>query len=134
MFQFFFDINRKGLITFCGTPTEVYFDVDGPEVKNCFRKFENGQYGGGKQIYTRHPNIMKSVLIGKKGWGLWRDQWTDGIVEHTFTKEEILKEFLDKGIEIPEPLMKEFDDFVQRKKQKKLEKEIEKLYSGGMWK
>ncbi len=136
MFKFFFDINRTGLVTFCGSQVdkEIEFDVNGPEVKNCFRKFENGQYGGGKPIITRHPNIMKSLLIGKRGWGLWRDQWSDGIVEHTFTREEILKEFSDKGIEIPESLLKEFDDFIKKKKQKKLEKEIERLHSGGMWK
>jgi hypothetical protein len=138
MFNFFFQINRSGLITFCGSNIEsrnkIVFDPNGDEGKYCFRKIENGQYKPDEEIKTRHPNILRSVLTGKSGWGLWRDEWTNGIVEHTFTKEEILQEFFDKNIEIPIPLLKEFNDFLEKKRQKKIEREIERLHSGGMWK
>ena len=138
MFTFFLLINKTGLITFCGSNIEdrnkIVFDPNGDEGKYCFRKFENGQYKEGVTIVTRHPNILRSVLNGKRGWGLWRDQWTDGIVDWTFTREEILNEFFERKIEIPEPLLKEFDDFIERKKKIRNEKYSEFLGSGGMWK
>lgn len=138
MFTFFLQVNRTGLITFCGSNIEernkIVFSPEGEDGKYCFRKFENGQYKEGVPIITRHPNILKSVLIGKKGWGLWRDQWTDGIVEWSFTREEILNEFFDKNIEIPESFLKEFDDFIEKKKEIRNKNYSEFLGSGGMWK
>lgn len=135
MFTFFLQSNRKGLVTFCGSIIDnIEYDPNGDEAKYCFRKFENGQYKRGEKIKTRHPNILKSVFVGKRGWGLWRDQWTDGIVDWCFTREEILNEFFEKNIEIPEPLLKEFDDFIQKKKLKRDQKYSEFLGSGGMWK
>jgi hypothetical protein len=138
MFTFFFQGTRKELFSFCGSNIEnrnkIVFDINGDEAKFCFRKMENGQYPKGQEIRTRHPNILKSVLTGKSGWGLWRDEWTNGVVEHTFTKEEILQEFIDKKIEIPTPLLKEFDDFLERKKQIRNQQYSEFLGSGGMWK
>ena len=61
-------------------------------------------------------NILQSVIIGKKGWGLWVSQWTDGIVDWSFTKEEILKEFELRDIEIPESLMIEWDKLILKRK------------------
>lgn len=138
MFTFFFQGTRKELFSFCGSNVEdrnkIVFDINGDEAKFCFRKMENGQYPKGQEIRTRHPNILKSVLTGKSGWGLWRDQWSEGVSECSFTKEEIIQEFIDKKIEIPTPLLKEFDDFIDKKKRIKFDKEIERLNSGGMWK
>ena len=81
----------------------------------------------GKPIVTRHSNIVKSVLIGKKGWGLWVDQWTEGIVDWTFTREEILDEFNKLDIEIPESFLKDFDNTIERKKRKRNLKYLEEL-------
>jgi hypothetical protein len=67
------------------------------------------------------------VITGKKGFGLWRDQWSDGIVECSFSKEEIMNEFSLREIEIPAPLLKEFDDFIWKKKLIKFEKELNSL-------
>lgn len=135
MFTFFLRSYRTGIITFCGSQVnEIVFDPNGDEAKFCFRKFENGQYPNGGKIITRQPNILKSVIIGKKGWGLWRDQWTDGIAEWSFTREEILNLFFEKNIEIPESFLKEFDDFLDKKKEERNRREIERLGSGGMWK
>lgn len=119
MFSFFLKVNRTGLIEFCGTPTEVHFDVNGYSSKECFRLYEDGFYKNGKPIITKHPNILKSVLIGKKGWGLWLDQWTDGIVDWSFTKEEIFDEFNKLNIEIPESFIKDFNNTIERKKRKR---------------
>ena len=114
-FWFFFSLVRKGVITFCGEDVKrryfIEFDVNGPSCKEVFRKFEDGHYSRGQMpIITRHPNITEIVFIGKKGWGLWTDQWTDGIVEGSFTKHEILSIFKDSDIEVPEHFMKEFDN------------------------
>lgn len=128
MFTFFFLVNRSGLITFCGSHTDVEFDPNGVSGKECFRLYEDGHYKGGEtSIVTRHPNIVKSVLIGKKGWGLWVDQWTEGIVDWTFTKEEILGEFDKKGIEIPESFLRDFNNTIERKKRKRNLKYFEEL-------
>lgn len=109
------------------------FDVNGDEGKYCFRKLENGQYKGEIPV-TRHPNILRSVMIGKKSWGLHVDMWSDGIVEWTFTLEEILEEFSSRNIEIPEPFLLDFKNRIQKKKDIRNQKELERLYSGGMWK
>ena len=127
MFSFFFKINRSGLITFCGSHTDVEFDPNGVSGKECFRLYEDGFYKNGKPIVTRHPNIVKSVLIGKKGWGLWVDQWTEGIVDWTFTKEEILEEFEKLDIEIPESFLKDFNNTIERKKKKRNLRYLEEL-------
>ena len=80
-------------------------------------------------MVTRHPNILRGVVIGKKAWGLWIDQWSDGIVDWTFTLEEILKEFEDRNIVIPESLLKDFHNRILKKKVKRDDLEIERLRS-----
>jgi hypothetical protein len=116
IFNFFLSSYRKGILTFCGSIVNVEFDINESEGKNTFRKFDNGQYSGGKPIVTRHPNIVKAVIVGKKAWGLWCSQWSEGIAEGTFTKIEILEEFESKGIKIPTSLMKDFEDRVWKKR------------------
>lgn len=67
-------------------------------------------------IETRHPNIVKGVLIGKKSWGLWLNEWTDGISEGSFTRDEILGQFDDNGIVIPESLLRDFENRLYQKR------------------
>lgn len=98
----------------------VDYDENEGDGKFCFRKYDNGEY----KFLTptsRHPNILFGVITAKKSWGLWLDQYTDGIVDWLFTKEEILQEFHKHNIEIPEPLMKDFDNTLERKKKKRNE-------------
>ena len=109
IFSFFLKCHRSGIITFCGSHVDVDFDINGPDGRYTFRKFENGDYKT-TCIISRHPNIVKSIITGKKGWGLWLNQWTDGIVEGTFTKQEILDEFSNKGIQIPDSLLCDFNN------------------------
>ncbi len=115
MFEFYFKIHRSGLINFCGDIVNIDFDVDGSDGKFAFREYDNGRFKNTIPI-SRHPNILKSVIIGKKGWGLWISQWTEGIVDWSFTKDEILEEFSKHNIEIPEPLMLEWDKLIEKKK------------------
>lgn len=127
MFTFFLQSYRKGLLTFCGSIVKVEFDVNESEGKYTFRKYDNGQYQLGKPIISRHPNIVKAVIVGKKSWGLWVDQWSDGIVEGTFFQRDIEQEFEDKGITIPLSLLKDFDNRIYRKRLKKHGITLDKL-------
>jgi hypothetical protein len=115
MFEFYFTIYRTGVINFCGSNFVVDSVKNGSDAKFAFREYDNGRF---KFINpkSRHPNVLKAVISGKKGWGLWVSQWTEGIVECTFTKEEILKEFDSRGIEIPESLMLEWDKLIFKMK------------------
>jgi hypothetical protein len=115
MFEFYLKIYRSGLITFCGSIVVIDYEKDGSDGKFSFREYDNGRF---KFINpkSRHPNVLKAVISGKKGWGLWVSQWTEGIVECSFTKEEILKEFESRGIEIPDSLMLEWDKLIVKMK------------------
>jgi hypothetical protein len=114
MFSFFLKVNRSGLITFCGSIIEVEFDPNEISGKECFRLYEDGYYKGGKPIVTKHPNLVKSVLIGKKGWGLWSNMWSEGISEGSFIYDEIMYEFVLSGINIPTPLLKDFENKIKK--------------------
>jgi len=126
MFDFYLSVYRTGLITFCGVGVEVDFDVNGSDGKFGFREYDNGRFKH-KTPISRHPNILKGVIIGKKGWGLFLEQWSQGIVDCLFTKEEILLEFEKRNIIIPEPLMLEWDKLLERKKIKRNREYLENL-------
>ena len=81
----------------------------------------------GKPIYSKHPNILRSVIIGKKSWGLWLNQWSEGINEWSFTKEEILNEFKIRNIKIPDSFLKDFENRIENLRQKRLEQYWEEL-------
>ena len=138
MFNFFYQSHRKGMLTFSGSEDfEVLFDIGGYSSKECFRRFDNGQYNSdteNKKIPTRHPNMLYSVIKGKKSWGLSVKEWSMGISECNFTREEILQQFTDKGIEIPESLLKDFDNNIKREKMKRNDREYERLEKEGFFK
>ena len=116
MFTFFLKGYRSGLLTFCGSIVEVErSDINGRE---SFRMFEDGMF---KHVNptSKHSNVVKAVIVGKKSWGLWVKQWCEGINEFSFTQEEILNEF--KDIDIPKPLLKEFNNRIDRDRIKRLE-------------
>jgi len=117
---------RMGLLEFCGSPVEVEFDPNGPDSREGFRMYDDGQFKG-KNIKSRHSNVLQSVIIGKKSWGLWLDQWTDGITEWLFTQDEILGQFQEKGIKIPESFLKDFENTLERKRLKRNMKYFEEL-------
>ena len=115
---------RSGLLDFCGTEVKIRFDIDEPDGKVCFMNFENGMYSKEEVfngIITCHPNVFKGVIIGKKSWGLWRNEWSDGISECLFTLDEIVQQFTDRNIVIPEPLLKDLENTIHRKKKKYFE-------------
>lgn len=88
--------------------------------------YDNGLFKN-KKIISRHSNILKGVIIGKKSWGLWINQWSDGIVECSFSLDEILQQFKDNNIEIPKPLYDDFINRINKKKIKRNELELERL-------
>lgn len=107
---------RTGLITFCGSKVVVEFDVNGIDGRSCFNDYENGVFKFKEGIKTRHPNIVRGVITSKKGWGLWVKEWSEGIGQGLFMREEILDEFKKCNIELPESFLKEFDDSIKKKK------------------
>lgn len=117
-FRFFFLLSRRGLIDFCGERINILPSSDRTmTAKQCFKLFEDGRYGREKTIECVHPNIMRHVMMGKKGWSLWVREWGMGIVEGSFTRREILEEFNIKGVHIPDCFMLQFDNSI-RKQQK----------------
>ena len=114
-FMFFFLLSRTGLIDFCGERVTVHPTNDRRMTsRHCFRLFEDGRYGQGRKIECCQPNILRHVLMGKKGWGLWRTQWSQGIGQRPFRKEEIMEEFEKKNIRIPDCFMVEFDKAIEK--------------------
>lgn len=67
------------------------------------------------------------MIIGKKAWGLWLNTYAEGIVDWSFTKEEIVNEFTMNDIMIPTSLMKDFDNRINMLKIKRNEDYLEKL-------
>lgn len=108
MFNFFLKSYRTDLLSFCGSEIKVKHNINGFDGKECFRRFEDGFFKNKSYIETRHPNIVLGVITGKKGWGLWKNEWCQGIAEGNFLRSEILNEFNDRKIIIPISL---FDDF-----------------------
>ena len=108
MFSFFLKSYRCGILDFCGVEVKTRYDENGKDGKFCFKSFENGVYTK-TQIFegikTKHPNVLKGVIIGKKGWGLWKNQWSEGISDGLFTMNEILYEFERHEIKIPDSLL-----------------------------
>lgn len=136
MFNFYLDIVtcniktlngiEKGIIDFCGSEINIDFDINGSDAKFAFREYDNGRFKNQNPI-SRHSNILHAVIIGKKGWGLWIEQWSQGINEWCFTKEEILKQFTDQNIIIPDSLMIEWDKLIEKKRQLRINNYLNKL-------
>ena len=125
IFNFFLKSYRHGILTFSGGQDfEVIYDPNGLDGKECFKHFEDGSFKSPDPsklpvIRTKHPNIVYGVIKGKKSWGLWKGEWVDGIVEWSFTREEILSQFTDIGIVIPESFIIEFDNLFEKRKVKR---------------
>lgn len=114
IFWFFLRSYRCGILSFCGSEVNVSFDINSEEGKFCFRSYDNGEYKLTIPI-TRHPNILKGVIIGKKGWGLFVKETTEGITEFLFTKNEILDQFKENNIKIPDCLLLDFEKTLRKK-------------------
>lgn len=116
-FRFFFLLSRRGLIDFCGERIAIEKTNDRKmTARHCFKLYEDGRYGMGKTIQCCQPNIMRHVMMGKKGWGLWRGQWSEGVGHRLFRKEDIMEEFEKRSIVIPDCFMKEFDNAIEKEK------------------
>lgn len=108
MFTFFLRCYREMGLDFSGTENlPIEFDPNSPNGKLTIKKFENGEFKN-KVIKTKHPYIVFGVIKGKKSWGLHVKMWSEGICEGSFSPREILKDFEDKGVKIPDSF---YDDF-----------------------
>ena len=126
IFTFFLMSYRTGLLTFCGSDVKIEFNLNSDDGKFGFRRFENGEVKI-HDLKSCHPNILKAVIIGKKSWGLFLKQWVEGVVENSFTKEELLKQFEDNNIKVPEPFLLDFENSIMKKKIERNNKELERL-------
>jgi len=88
--------------------------------------FEDGQFKN-KILQSKHQNILRSVIIGKKSWGLFLNEWTNSICEWCFTEEEILSQFTENGIKIPESFLLDFRNTLERKKLIRNKKYLENI-------
>ena len=131
IFTFFLMSYRSGLLTFCGSDVKVEFDLDSDDGKFGYRKFENGEVKL-HNLKSCHPNVMRGVIIGKKSWGLWSEEWSSGVVECSFTKEEVFEEFYKRNIKIPEPFLLDFENTIIKKKNKRNSLELERLQKMGL--
>lgn len=119
MFFFFLQSYRKGILTFAGSAVDVDFDINSHSCRECFRRFDDGQFKN-SSIVSRHPNIVKAVIIAKKSWGINLQNYTDGIAECSFLKSEILHIFESNKIKIPEKFLIEFENLLYKKRIKYL--------------
>jgi hypothetical protein len=117
-FEFFFNIVRKDLLTFCGSETIVISDSDGDSAKFKFRQYESGKISNAPYIKCKHSNILETVIRGKKAWGLWCAEYSLGIADGLFKKEEILREFEKRNITIPKSFLKKFENSIHNEKMK----------------
>jgi hypothetical protein len=120
IFTFFLQSYRYKILDFCGVDVRTRMDINCGDGKYCMSSFDNGEYDK-EQIHntgipTKHPNILKGVIIGKKSWGLHMKMWSEGISEGTFTMEEILEQFHEKNIIVPECFITDFENTIRKKK------------------
>jgi hypothetical protein len=73
-----------------------------------------------ENLSSCHPNILKGVIVGKKSWGLHVKMWSEGISDGYFRICEIIDDFTNKEIYIPEPLMIDFENTIKKNVKKKL--------------
>jgi hypothetical protein len=119
--KFLISFYRKGLLTFCGSDLSnitIGFHPEADDARLNFRKFDNGQYAVNDichELYSRHPNIIRGVIIGKKSWGLHLNMWIDGVVEGTFRIQDFIDDFNQHGIKVPDSLLQDFKNRVYKK-------------------
>lgn len=113
IFNFFLQSYRSGILTFGGENVTVINDSRSFCARGSFRRFDDGQFKF-TDIVSRHSNITKAVIIAKKSWGLHLKEWSEGVREGLFRKDEILKVFSDKNIIIPYSFLKEFYNLIYK--------------------
>jgi len=123
MFLFFLKSYRSGILDFCGSNVVTKLNLNKEDSRICFVKFNNGEYPKEEflntGIETKHPNILKGVIVGKKSWGLWLNEWSKGISEGLFRLKDIIEEFDNQEIIIPEKLLDDFKNKIWDNKYKK---------------
>jgi hypothetical protein len=119
MFTFFLQSYRSKILDFCGVDVNVTFDINGSNGKFCFRLYDNGEQKL-NDLKSKHSNIVQGVIVGKKSWGLFLNEWTDGIAEGSFSSKEIFQQFDDNNIKIPDSLYADFYNRLNKKLQSKI--------------
>lgn len=115
-YDFFKKSYNTGIIDFTGTlPIKIIYSPLADSARRCFLRFNNGEYPKEVILETgiqcSEPEELASVIMGKKGWGLWLKEWGSGIGEFLFEESEILDQFYTNDIQIPEKLLTDFRNF-----------------------
>ncbi len=121
IFRFFYKSYKYSIVNFTGSKDiKTTLNRNAHNAKLCFITFNNGEYSHKEMfitgIPTKQPLLLKAAIMGKKGWGLWMQEWTDGVAEWNFTEEEILKQFSILDIIIPEVLYLDFKNTWRKKR------------------
>lgn len=78
-------------------------------------------------MVSSQPRIMEAVIIAKKSWGLFLQEWTSAISDWQFTEKEILDEFEKNNIKIPDSFYNDFKNVLEKKKLKRNLKYLEEI-------
>lgn len=114
MFIFFIKSSYYNILDFSGTYLpNIIFDINGDSSIISYVKYNNGEYDN-NTIITKHPNLTRLFILGKKSWGLWMNEWSKGISEGLFTRKEILEQFDKKNIKIPKKLIQDFENTIKK--------------------
>lgn len=79
----------RNVSDFAGVNIVINYDKKGEDALTVFKEYENGLYKI-KPIITKHPNLLKSLIGGKKAWGLQLNQWAEGVSQSLFSPKDIL--------------------------------------------
>jgi len=115
LFNFYVTCHIDGILSFCGSDVITAYDKLSFNAKLSFKLYENNEFNDANIITSTEPNILRHAILGKRSWGLWLNEWTDGINEGSFTKNEILSEFKRRNIMIPASLLMDFNNTLYKK-------------------
>lgn len=115
MFKFFLDSYRGGLLNFAGVDVNTVQKYDGYSAKEAFKRYDTGDFNE-ETPASRQSNILRSVIIAKKSFGLHVRMWSEGIADGDFTIQEILDVFNDHKIKMPNSLLTGFENEVLKRK------------------
>jgi len=96
-FKFYFK-NRQ-VFDFCGTLNATHqpiFDINGVDGKEAFFSIENN----GKNKPTKHPNLLRALLLSKASVNFNIKMWAEGRADGTLPKIEMPS--LQKEFDLPD--------------------------------
>ncbi|NBO22909.1 hypothetical protein EBU94_06195, partial [bacterium] len=110
---FFYANVYRNLSDFSGDIISFEYDEKSKDALALFMDYENGLLKGENVIKTKHPNILRSLVLGKKAWGLQANEWIDGIAQCLFLRSETIQSV---GFNIPKSFTQDFENRLYKKR------------------